>query len=133
MLIVTGLAAAILGLLYIRLSFNVIGYRRSLGVSLGDGGHDELLRAIRALANLTEFAPIALILMGCLELNQAPTWLVSILAAAFVIGRLLHPLGMKKANLSFQPRLLGALLTFISIIALAISNLLVIAMHLTSN
>lgn len=133
MLIITGIAASTLGLLYIRLSFNVIGYRRSLGVSVGDGGHEDLLRAIRAQANLAEYAPIALILIGCLELNQAPIWLVSILAAVFVIGRLMHPMGMKSADSPLQPRVRGMILTFLSLGAISLVNLVFIVMHLFAN
>lgn len=132
MLIVTGIAASILGLLYVRLSLNVIGFRRKHEVSVGDGGHEDLFRAIRAQANLAEYAPIALILIACLELNQAPIWLVALLAAAFVIGRILHPLGMKNANSPLQPRVRGMQLTLLSLLALGLVNLAVLALQLVS-
>ena len=104
MLISTAVSASILSFLYVNLSLNVIGYRRKYGISIGDGDHEDFLRAIRAQANLTEYAPIGLILLACLELNQAPLWLTSVLATVFVLGRLIHPLGMKKATLSWQPQ-----------------------------
>jgi len=133
MLIVTAIAASVLGLLYVRLSLNVIGFRRKHGVSVGDGGHEDLLRAIRSQANLAEYAPIALILLACLELNQAPMWLTSVLAAAFVAGRLLHPLGMSNADHPLQPRLRGMQLTLIGMLAIVIANLGVVAMRIFSH
>jgi len=126
MLIVTAIAASVLGLLHVQLSLNVIGFRRQHGVSVGDGGHEDLLRAIRSQANLAEYAPIALLLVACLELNQTPTWLTSILAASFVVGRLLHPIGMKRADSPRQPRLRGMQLTLLSLLALGIANLVVV-------
>lgn len=123
MLIVTTISASILAYLYVKLSMNVIGFRRKHGVSLGDGGKKDLLRSIRAHANLAEYAPIGLILVACLEHNGAPIWIPAILAATFVFGRILHPLGMKDPTSSLQPRLRGMQLTILSIIALAIANI----------
>lgn len=128
MLVVTAIAASVLGLLYVRLSLVVIGFRRKHDVSVGDGGHDDLLRAIRAQANLAEYAPIALILIACLELNQTPTWITAVLAAAFVVGRILHPIGMKTTKSSLQPRRRGMQLTLISLLALSIANLVVVGL-----
>ena len=44
-----------------RISINVIGYRRKYKASLGDKGHEDLQRRIRAQANFTEFIPLFLI------------------------------------------------------------------------
>lgn len=128
MLIVTAIAASVLGLLYVRLSLNVIGFRRKHGVSVGDGGREDLLRAIRSQANLAEYAPIALLLVACLELNQAPVWITSILSALFVVGRLLHPIGMKSTDSPLQPRVRGMQLTLLSLLALGIANLVVVGL-----
>lgn len=128
MLTVTAIAASVLGLLYLRLSLNVIGFRRKHGVSVGDGGHEDLLRAIRSQANLAEYAPIALLLVACLELNQAPVWITSVLAASFVAGRLLHPIGMKRTDSRLKPRVRGMQLTLLSLLALGIANFVVVAL-----
>lgn len=128
MLIVTAISAAILAFLSVKLSLNVIAQRRKHNVSVGDGGHEDLLRAIRAQANLTEYAPIALILLACLEMNGAPIWLTSLLALAFIVGRLLHPLGMKGADHPMQPRVRGMQLTLLSLLALGVASLVVTGM-----
>ena len=130
MLIVTTITASILGFLYVKLSLNVVGFRRKYEVSVGDGGEEELLRAIRIQANLAEYAPIALILLACLEINKAPWWITSVLAAAFVVGRMLHPIGMRQSTSSLIPRIRGMQLTLLTIIALGLANLFMIGWRL---
>ena len=78
MLIVTSIIASILTLIFVRLSFAVIGLRRKNKVSLGSGGHEDLERAIRAQGNFAEYVPFGVILIACLELNGAPWWLVAL-------------------------------------------------------
>ena len=132
MLIVTGIVASILALLYVKLTFNVIGQRRQHKVGLGDGGHESLNRAIRAHGNLAEFAPIGLILIGCLEYNVAPYFLTAPMAVLFLAGRLLHPMGMKDATISWSPRVKGMQLTLVSIIGLSVCNIIWIGMEFFS-
>ncbi|TNE62273.1 MAG: hypothetical protein EP335_13320, partial [Alphaproteobacteria bacterium] len=64
---ITLITASFIGLLLIYLSYNVTKHRTRAKVSIGDGGDQDLLHAIRAQANLAEYAPIALILLGLLE------------------------------------------------------------------
>lgn len=123
-LTVTAIAAALLGLWHVKLSLGVISLRRHLKVSIGDGGHEELQRAIRAQANNSEYVPISLILLLCLELNNAPIWLTGLLATALVIGRVMHAQGIRTAAASFRPRVLGMQLTLYPIALLGIANLL---------
>lgn len=122
MLPITATAAAILGLLYVRLAFGIIGYRRKHRVSIGDGGDEQLQRRIRAHANLTEYAPIGLILLACLEANRAPWWLTLILALLFCTGRLLHPAGMLDPENAFTRRVQGMQLTLTTLMVLSITN-----------
>lgn len=123
MLITTSIAASILGILYAKLALNVIGLRRKHGVGLGDGGHKDLLCAMRAQANLAEYAPIGLILIACLEINNAALWLLIPLAAMFTLGRVLHPMGMKEKGIPPKARILGMQLTLLGLIALIVTNL----------
>ena len=123
MVTITAVTASILSFLYIKLSLNIVAYRRKYKVSVGDGGHDDLLRAIRTQANLTEYAPVGLMLLMCLEINKAPLWLTVILATVFVVGRLLHPLGMKSKKSPMQPRVIGTVLTFLTLLFAALANI----------
>lgn len=126
MLIVTAIAASILGMLYIKLSSSVIVFRRQYKVNIGNGEEEELLRAVRAQANLAEYSPITLILLACAELNGGPWWLTTILALVFIVGRIIHSIGMKQTDLPWQPRVRGMQLTFLTIAALCITNLLLV-------
>lgn len=123
MLSISAVAVALTALLSMMLSLKVIGLRRKHQISVGDGGHEDLLRAIRTQTNLTEYAPITLLLLICLEANGAPWYLVIVPAISFLAGRLLHPVGMR-ADSSLSLRVLGMQLTIITIIALAIFNIL---------
>jgi len=51
--------AAILALLYVYLSARTIGFRRKSRVSIGDGGDQELLRAVRMHANFADICRTA--------------------------------------------------------------------------
>ena len=78
MLLVTSIIASLLTVIFIKLSFAVIGLRRKNKVGLGSGGHDDLERAIRAQGNFAEYVPFGIILIACLELNGAPRWLAAV-------------------------------------------------------
>ncbi len=123
MVIVTSIIAAVLAIIFIRLSFAVIGLRRKNKVGLGNGGHDDLERAIRAQGNFAEYVPFGLILIACLELNGAPWWLIAIPGITLIAGRLIHAKGINVPPPDFSKRILGMKLTFMSFITLLILNL----------
>ena len=122
MLFITPITALLLGILFVKLSFAVIGLRTKNKVGLGSGGHDELERAIRAQGNFAEYVPLALILMGCLEFNGAPFWLTIIPATLLIVGRLFHAKGINEPPPNFDNRVRGMKLTFGSLIILIILN-----------
>ena len=123
MLLITPITASLLGMLFLKLSFAVIGLRRKNKVGLGSGGHDDLERAIRAQGNFAEYVPLALILMGILEFNGAPFWLVMIPATLLIVGRLFHAKGIKELPPHFENRVRGMKLTFGSLYTLIFFNL----------
>ena len=123
MLITTSVIAALLTVIFIRLSFAVIRLRRKNQVALGDGGHEDLERAIRAQGNFAEYVPFGIILIACLELNGAPWWLIAIPGVTLIIGRLIHARGINIPPPDFSKRILGMKFTFNTLIALAALNL----------
>lgn len=123
MLYITALTAAALSILCVMLAFKVIGIRRRDKISVGDGGSDELLRAIRAQANLLEYAPLTLILFACAEFNGVHWTILMILAVAFIVGRLLHPVGIKDAGAPGKARVVGMILTLNVMLALCVVNI----------
>jgi uncharacterized membrane protein YecN with MAPEG domain len=123
MLLITSIIVAILTIIFIKLSFAVIGLRRKNKVGLGSGGHEDLERAIRTQANFAEYIPLGVILIACLELNGAPWWLVAIPGVSLIIGRLIHAKGMNTPPPDFSKRALGMKFTFFTLIALVALNL----------
>jgi hypothetical protein len=123
MLLVTSIIAAVLTIIFIRLSFAVIGLRRKNQVGIGNGGHEDLERAIRAQGNFAEYVPFGIILIACLELNGAPWWLVAIPGIALIVGRLIHAVGINEPPPNFSKRILGMKFTFSTLFTLAVFNL----------
>lgn len=124
MLLITSFIAAVLTIIFVKLSFAVIGLRRKNQVGLGSGGHDDLERAIRAQGNFAEYVPFGIILIACLELNGAPWWLVAIPGITLIIGRLIHAKGINVPPPDFSKRVLGMQFTFYTLITLVILNLI---------
>jgi hypothetical protein len=104
--IITITTAGLIGLLLLILSLRVVQVRQSAGVSLGDGGDTKLLQRIRAHANLTEYAPIILILLFLAEGSFGSGWFVGALAVLFLLARIAHPVGMAMPAPNL-PRVLG--------------------------
>ena len=68
--------------------------RTKAKVSVGDGGNEALIARMRAHANFVEYTPFVLILIGLIEYNiGSPVWLY-VVSAVYLVGRVLHPLGM---------------------------------------
>jgi uncharacterized membrane protein YecN with MAPEG domain len=113
---VTPLYAGLLGLLLIVLAFNISRYRVGLKISFGDGDHPVLKRAIRAHANLTENAPLALILLLAVEVQGFSATVVHALGGVLVIGRALHAFGLSRYEGASAGRAVGILLTWVMIL-----------------
>lgn len=130
MLLITSLIASIGAIIFVNLSFNVIKLRRKNQVRIGNGGVEELERAIRAHANFAEYVPIGLILLACLEANGASWWLVLLPGIALIIGRIIHAIGVQEPPPHINKRVLGMKITFFTLIALVALNLTFTAFNL---
>lgn len=114
---ITPLYAGLIGLLLIVLSSNVSRLRVRLKVLFGDGGQPELERAIRAHANLTENAPLALILLASVEAQGFSTTVLHVLGIILVVGRVLHAYGLTRNAGTSIGRASGISLTWLMILA----------------
>ncbi len=123
MLIVTSIFASVLALMFIKLSMDVIGFRRKNKVAIGDGGVPELERAIRAHGNFAEYVPLGLFLIGALELNDAPLELIAPLGVLLVVGRYYHAKGINEPPPEFSNRVRGMKITFAALGLSALSNI----------
>jgi len=80
-----------LGLLQLYLTFSVINIRKDNKISLGHGGDKQLEARIRGHGNLTETAPMLLILTGLIEMNQClPLWALKVVCGTALVGRISH-------------------------------------------
>ena len=131
MLMHSPLYAAILALLIIKLSFNVIGLRRANKISLGDDNHPELRVAIRAHANATEYIPIALILLFAAELQGIHWSIIHAFGGMFTLGRFIHAFGLPLKT--YRWRVVSMQLTITVIFLLAVINLVCIVARLLGN
>ncbi|MEH6561237.1 MAG: MAPEG family protein [Marinobacter sp.] len=118
---VTGVFAAVLGILLLVLSAHVVKFRLKYNKGMGVTDNPDFEAAVRAHGNLVEYAPIGLIMLGIAELNGVASGFVYWAGMALVVGRLLHAWGMinGRGN-THKARVLGVVLTWLAILAAAI-------------
>ena len=120
MLKIIPLYSALLALFYVYLSARTIGVRRNANISIGDGGDDSMLRAMRMHANFAEYAPIALLLLAFVEIQGGPSWMLHALGALLLIARLSHAYGISSAQAPGKFRVAGMAATFTTIVIAAL-------------
>ena len=91
---ITLLTAAAAVVLNIWLGWRIAEHRAGFKVSVGDGGHEPLLRRMRAQSNFIEQAPFFLILLAGLELCGANRLALAAVALVFTVARIAHGVGM---------------------------------------
>jgi len=111
MLPITSALAGFAALFLVLLSFPIANHRRGARISFGDAGDEAFHRKIRAQANFIEYTPLAILAIGLIEFNGFPQIYVCVLAAALVLARVLHAIGLIW-NV-FIARAVGAVLTFL--------------------
>ena len=79
---------------------------------------NDLERAIRGHGNLTEYAPLFLILMLTLELSDASVTLLYMSGIIFTLGRLMHGIAFSFMKKNVFLRIGGMALTFIGFLIL---------------
>ncbi len=116
---ITLLTAAAAAMLNIWLGYRIAQHRHEFKISVGDGGHEPLLRRMRAQANFIENAPFFLILLGGLELSGANRLGLAAVAAVFILARIAHPYGMDGGPLQ-RWRRVGIMGSSLAIVVLTI-------------
>jgi uncharacterized membrane protein YecN with MAPEG domain len=120
------LTTGILGVIFFALTVWVVNYRNKTKLMLGDGtgttlpDAQGLQIAVRAHANFAEFVPLILLILGGLAYEGVNSTFFLVLCGALVLGRLLHPYGIRilKPNV---PRAVGAMLTWLVLIISSIA------------
>ena len=111
---------ALLGLLLIALSVNVVLARRRYRVSLGVGAEEGLQQAVRVQANFTEYVPLAAVLLVLSELSGMPIVAVHAAGILLVASRLLHAWGLAHSPGTTFGRYYGTAGTWIVIVGLSL-------------
>ncbi|NLR71567.1 MAPEG family protein [Novosphingobium sp. ERN07] len=110
---ITLCAAAAAAVLNIWLSIRIGMVRTTKKISIGDGGDMELIARMRAQANFIENTPIVLVLIAVIELARTGNVWVMGVAAAYMLGRVAHGVGMDGGPLGFM-RGLGTMATMLT-------------------
>jgi len=111
---------ALLGLLLIALSINVVLARRRYRVGLGVGTEEGLQQAVRVQANFVEYVPFAVILLVLSELADLPTAAVHVAGIVLVSSRLLHAWGLSHSPGRSLGRFYGTAGTWLVILGLSL-------------
>jgi uncharacterized membrane protein YecN with MAPEG domain len=96
--VVSAITAGVLIIAQMGLMLAVALERRRTGQSLGDGGHDAVLRASRRHGNFAENAAIFVASLALLEMLGAVRLFVVGLAVLFIAGRIAHAIGLSMKN-----------------------------------
>ncbi len=115
----TALYAALLGLLYVRLSLRVIRHRRSSKIAIGTTGDVHLERAARVHGNFAEYVPLGLVLIYSVEATGYPWWAIHPFGLLLLAGRLLHAHGVSQEREDFSYRVAGMVCTFLTLLSTA--------------
>lgn len=124
---ITLLFASLHVLLMLVLAARVVGHRRSQKIGLGDGGDRSLERKIRVHANFVENVPVALLLLGLLELSAIDARLLWAFGGTLLFGRVLHAHGLSRTSGYSAGRFTGTVLTWCVLAGEAITGLIVFA------
>lgn len=115
--------AAGAALLNLWLSVRVGRVRTKEKLFIGDGGNDLLTRRMRAHSNFVENTAFVLILLALVELGLGSSmWLWGV-GAIYLVGRILHAMGMDGL---MWARLVGTVVTMLTQLGLAIGALAIV-------
>jgi uncharacterized membrane protein YecN with MAPEG domain len=120
---ITLLFASLHVLLMLVLLARISRHRHGQRIGLGDGGDAVLNRKIRVHGNFVEHAPVALLLLGLLELcGLQAVWLWTF-GSALLLGRIMHAIGLSGSGGYSIGRFWGTALTWLVLLAMAIAGL----------
>ena len=111
---ITGIYAAVLGIMFIVLRLNVVIARAKSEISIMHGDNMILAEKIRRFGNFIEVVPHALILLGIVESFGASSTILHAIGALLLIGRILHVFGLDHKNGKNPLRIASGLLTTLS-------------------
>ena len=113
----TALYVALNAFVMLVLGMLVARARVVTGTPIGDGGHAQMVRAIRAHGNSTENVPLPLLMLVAVAALGGSFWLVHAVGAPLTAGRVLHGIGVTRSADATVLRFLGTSLSWIAFIS----------------
>ena len=117
---ITMLYAGLCAILVVLLGLRVVQFRFRHKIGIGDGGDPALQRRVRVHANAIENLPLALLLLGGMELNGYPAPLIHGFGATLFLSRVAHAWGLSHSSGTSKGRFLGTLFTWLLMLAMAL-------------
>ena len=117
---ITLLYASLLTILAIFLAIKVGMNRVETNIMTGEGESSMLLQSVRAHGNLIEYAPLALILLALLEMQNVSDFMLHLCGSLFFLARILHAYGVTISRESTPYRLVGALGTWLIMLTMSL-------------
>jgi len=117
---ITLLYASLLTILAIFLAIKVGMNRVETKTMTGEGESSKLLQSIRAHGNLIEYAPLALILLALLEMQNLSDSMLHLCGALFFLARISHAYGVTISRESTPYRLVGAVGTWLIMLIMSL-------------
>ena len=120
---ITSFYLALLGLLYLKISIEVILARRKYRILYGQGSDNEIGGIVGAHLNFASYIPFILLGMFQAETSHsAPKIFLHLLGSTVLLGRIIHFLGLSRMEKvkKFKFRVLGMHLTLWPLLALCL-------------
>ena len=111
--------AGLCTILVVFLAVRVVRWRFRHKIGMGDGGDRNLLMRVRAHANAVEYMPLALILLGGMELNGYSNNLIHGFGSILLVSRAAHAWGLSHSSGTSRGRFMGSLFTWLLMLAMA--------------
>lgn len=118
---VTAFVTAVCAMMLLITAIDTVRQRLRVGAAFGDNADQKLISANRSHGNLAEHAPIVILLLAGLELSRAHHMALMIIGALFLVGRVVHIIGlyMPMSTKPPLPRSVGVILTWLTIAILS--------------
>lgn len=111
---------AVLALIFVVLSVRTLSLRRKLGIGVGDGDNQQLVKAARAHANFAEYTPLCIILIFLIEVTTDAGWLIHFYCLLLIAGRSVHAFGVSQVKENYNFRVFGMACTFVVLVGASV-------------
>ncbi|MEM9137076.1 MAG: MAPEG family protein [Cyanobacteria bacterium P01_F01_bin.42] len=115
----TALIAAVMAIFQVMLMLQVGFTRLNTQIGIGSGGNDTLERKIRVHGNLTENAPMFLLLLALLEGIGMSSTIIGVIGLVFFLVRISHAYALTYTSGPHPLRTVGAFGTVICLVGTA--------------